>query len=266
MAGCRAREHVQVQADPVTSAPPKPSSSHAELVIPHFEPTAPPSDDDVQVVLSKTRLLVDGAEVMSIPTPADGAASGLGPKFKPVTPLQKAIEAHLARSDAAAVDAAAVVLADGGTPYRVVVDALFTLGQAGVTKYHLLVITNEKTAAMKAAATLPTIVMHAGSTPLRLSLVVEADGASFVTATGVLGTGCTAGASGVTVPRLAGVLDVDGMRRCAQKLKSSAADETFVTIAATSATPYAEIIATMDAVRTDGHVELFPDVMFGAPR
>ena len=265
---CRSREEPTVRPDPVTSAPSL-SATHADPPPPL---PAPPDDDAVRIILTKTQLLVDEDVVLPLPSPADGATSGFGAKYKPsasslrpIAPLTKALDAHFARSYAGRTSAQALLLAAGATPYRVLAEVLFTLGYARIEKPRLLILRDTTSPPARTAATLPPITMHAGK-PLGIELDVGFDGVSFRTTAGPLGTGCTPGSSGVTVPRVAGALDLDGVRRCAQRLKSGAADDTGVSIGAMAATPYVEIIAVMDAVQTDGHVALFPDVSFGVPR
>jgi hypothetical protein len=87
---------------------------------------------------------------------------------------------------------------------------------------------------------------------------------------------CVEGAppSGVTVPAKDG--DEDAMARltaCSRSIKCGAApecppearDDREVVLTAQEATPYRTVIATIDALRKQGSLELFPDVMFALP-
>jgi biopolymer transport protein TolR len=91
--------------------------------------------------------------------------------------------------------------------------------------------------------------------PLNLSILISDDGMSVKTRDGTI----------AELPRD----DYAGLQRCVAGLKSSAdfADETSVTLSASSGVRYESVIATMDAVRTtDDGKDLFPDVAFGVVR
>lgn len=61
------------------------------------------------------------------------------------------------------------------------------------------------------------------------------------------------------VPRVNGALDGTGLRRAAQAFKAKHAEEGGVMIQLTGDRPYAELIATSDALHDDGHHPLFPN-------
>jgi biopolymer transport protein ExbD len=95
---------------------------------------------------------------------------------------------------------------------------------------------------------------------LGLTIVVGTDGYWIKARGGSLGTGCKAGAPGVTIPR-AGVgdeanrgLDADGLQRCLRTIKDgyeAARGERQVLVTAGPNVPFQEIIRVMDAVRGD---------------
>jgi biopolymer transport protein ExbD len=99
---------------------------------------------------------------------------------------------------------------------------------------------------------------------LGLTIVVGTDGYWIKARGGSLGTGCKAGVSGVTIPRIsrpAGAgdegnraFDADGLRRCLRTIKDgyeAASSERQVLVTAGPNVPFQEIIRVMDAVRGD---------------
>ncbi len=82
-----------------------------------------------------------------------------------------------------------------------------------------------------------------------------------------VGSGCT-GESGVTAPaQRDGAQDFEAVRACARRLKSEPrlADETSVTVSASSGSRYADVIGLIDSLRSDSKGEIFPEFQFGMP-
>jgi biopolymer transport protein TolR len=107
------------------------------------------------------------------------------------------------------------------------------------------------------------------SKALNLTVLIVSQGVSLKTSGGSIATGCQDAGSGVTVPKIGEAYDLKGITACAKRLKESNPaykDETQVTITASSNVEYNTVIDVMDALRSDGAEELFPDVHFGAPR
>jgi biopolymer transport protein ExbD len=104
---------------------------------------------------------------------------------------------------------------------------------------------------------------------LNLTAVIVAQGVTLKTSGGSIATGCQDAGSGITVPKVGEEYDLKNLTACAKRLKESNPaykDETQVTITASSNIEYRTVIDVMDALRSDGQEELFPDVHFGAPR
>jgi biopolymer transport protein ExbD len=250
--------------------------------------TPPPPDDPadaIPVTLTKTQLLVEDEVVLPLPARReDSATRGVDARYKRspldpfIVPLQSSFAAKRAAFQAAHGKPihSAVVIADGDTPYRLLVEVLFTLGQAEVWRIHLMVLQRAGGAtdggavapAPQDASPLPPITLHdkPSTATLGLAVAMSEEGIAFKTTAGPLGAGCVPGAPGITVPRVDGAYDLEGARRCARALKAGAKDDTSVLITATFATRYADVIALDDALRADGNGELFPVVSFGMPR
>jgi hypothetical protein len=113
-----------------------------------------PSQEGVVVTVSKSQILVGDTKVLSLPSRESMVQTGAGatnkrngPNDLYIAPLGNALQA--ARKTDKMVRqkrgldpsmSEAVVIADQTTPYRLLVEVLFTLGQTEFGKYHLMVI------------------------------------------------------------------------------------------------------------------------------
>src|SRR5262245_21427514 len=117
-----------------------------------------PAQEGVLVTVSKTQILVGDDKILTLPGRESLAQAGVDARFKRsgpndlfIVPLGNALAA--ARKTDVAVRRAkglepssseAIVIADKGTPYRLLMEVLFTLGQSEYGKYHLMVIQSKK--------------------------------------------------------------------------------------------------------------------------
>lgn len=115
--------------------------------------TQPPSEG-VIVTVSKSQILVGDNKVLSLPSRESMVQSGAGARFKRsgvndlyIVPLGNALQS--ARNTDRLIRQAknldpgsseAIIVADGTTPYRLLLEVLFTLGQNEFGKYHLMVM------------------------------------------------------------------------------------------------------------------------------
>jgi biopolymer transport protein ExbD len=115
-----------------------------------------PSDNGVILVISKSAILLgeEGEPVVTLPSREQLASQGLdarhkrsGPNDLYIVPLANAL--RNARKIDKAVRAAkgldtstseAIIIADATTPYRLLIEVLYTLGQSEFGKYHLMVM------------------------------------------------------------------------------------------------------------------------------
>ncbi len=107
------------------------------------------------------------------------------------------------------------------------------------------------------------------SKALNLSAWISSQGVSLKTSSGNIAPGCNDVGSGVTVPKTGEEYDLKTLTACAKKLKNANAsfkEETQVSITANPSVEYRTVIDVMDALRSDGEEELFPEVHFGVPR
>jgi len=126
-----------------------------DLTIPNSVLTTEASQEGLAVILSKSHIVVDDNVVC--PLPAD-ASHGVEAKYKKsgpndleIVPLENA--AHSWRERDRQFRAAsgkdpnsseAIIIADKSTPYRLLVEVLFTLGATEFSKFHLMVMQGAK--------------------------------------------------------------------------------------------------------------------------
>jgi biopolymer transport protein ExbD len=104
---------------------------------------------------------------------------------------------------------------------------------------------------------------------LNLSAWITTQGVSLKTSTGNIAPGCNDVGAGTTVPKANEEYDLKSLTACAKRLKNASAsfkEETQVTITANPGVEYKSVIDVMDALRSDGEEELFPEVHFGVAR
>lgn len=125
-----------------------------DLTLPASIMKKAPSQEGVLVTVSKTQILVGDDKILTLPGRESLAQAGVDARFKRtgpndlfIVPLGNALMA--ARKTDVAVRRAkgldpssseAVIIADKGTPYRLLIEVLFTLGQSEYGKYHLMVM------------------------------------------------------------------------------------------------------------------------------
>jgi biopolymer transport protein ExbD len=127
-----------------------------DLTIPQSILTTEASQEGVVVIVSKSQIMVDDKPT-GVEVPGD-ASHGVEGKFKRNGPndlyitkvgqaLQSWREVDRQVRLAAGKDPSgseAIVIADGNTPYRLLVEVLFTLGQTEFNKFHLMVLQGKK--------------------------------------------------------------------------------------------------------------------------
>lgn len=117
------------------------------------------AQEGVVVVISKSQILVgdDPNPVVLLPSREQLSQSGVDAKYKRsgpndmyIVPLANALQ-HARETDKAIRAAKgqdpssseAIIVADTTTPYRLLIEVLFTLGQSEFGKYHLMVISGK---------------------------------------------------------------------------------------------------------------------------
>jgi biopolymer transport protein ExbD len=131
-----------------------------DMTLPTSIVTTEPAQEGTSVLISKTQILVgeDPHPVVMLPGRDSLAQSGIDAKYKRNGPndlyivplanaLQSARQTDKVIRQAKGLDASsseAIVIADTTTPYRLLIEVLFTLGQSEFAKYHLMVLSGGK--------------------------------------------------------------------------------------------------------------------------
>lgn len=101
------------------------------------------------------------------------------------------------------------------------------------------------------------------STPLNLNVTVTELGVIVSGSGGKLAPGCSSieQSRSLTVPKKGKDYDWRGLTDCVARVKQQYQDEHSVTVSADPQVQYEYVVAAMDAVRTKGNDQLFPDVL-----
>jgi hypothetical protein len=292
--GCDRRDHPIADTDDV--APPPPASALARTTPDLDLATSTQGESEhapeaVTVLVTRKQLLV-GGDPIPIATFPDGvralAATGLPARYKRSGPddlylpelgnsltywHDRAAASARAR-DASASDLAVAVLADASTPYRILLEVLYTAGQVGFARYEVAVRAADGSLRWLTPRPPPwrTRWRQDPREARALSLAVGVDDAGYwVRVRGRhIAPGCAALGPGSTVPKVAEAYDDRGLTACARKLKALspwANEDTDVVLSASPAIDIKTIASTMDALRgTADTGPLFPDVDFAGIR
>ena len=131
-----------------------------DMTLPTSIITTEPAQEGTSVIISKSQILVgeDPHPIVVLPGRDSLAQSGIDAKYKRNGPndlyivplanaLQSARQTDKLIKQAKGLDASsseAIVIADNTTPYRLLIEVLFTLGQSEYAKYHLMVLSGGK--------------------------------------------------------------------------------------------------------------------------
>jgi biopolymer transport protein ExbD len=126
-----------------------------DLTMPKSIMTTEASQEGLAVLISKSNIVVDDVAVCPVPADAthgiEGRYKDKGPNDLQIVPLANALQAWRERDrqirTAMGKDPSsseAIIIADAGTPYRLLVEVLFTLGQTSFAKFHLMVLQGAK--------------------------------------------------------------------------------------------------------------------------
>jgi biopolymer transport protein ExbD len=241
----------------------------------------------VTVLVTRKQLLIggDALPVATFPEglrvlapaglPANYKRSGPNDLFLPdlgngLTFWRTAAQASARARGAEENDLAVAVLADASTPYRVLMEVLFTAGQSELGRFDLAVRAADGSLQwlVSRAPTMPSRALDPRA--LALSIFVTDAGFSVHARGGNLAPGCDGVGPGVTMPKIAEAYDHRGLTACLRKIKDfvpEAKDETEVTLTAAPAIEFQTIVSTMDTLKGTAETgPLFPTIHFGVSR
>jgi biopolymer transport protein ExbD len=233
------------------------------------------------VVVSTSAILLDGTQILRLPSRAELVVAGVEAKHKRggnrndlyIVTLGDALLAIRASDKTARHGAlnSATVVADPSTPYRLLLEVLFTLGQSEFGGYHLMAL---GATGSTRSTTPPSLAKAYEGQPgsggaLTLKVWITDAGIAVKTSAGNVAPGCTREGPGLTLPRTDAGHDLEGLSACAERLKGARpelSEEREVLLAANASIDFATTLSVMDALRERGGKELFPDVHFGVAR
>jgi biopolymer transport protein ExbD len=126
-----------------------------DLQMPKSILTTEASQEGVAVLISKSHIVVDDNIVCPVPSDPthgiEGKYKRSGPNDLYIVPLANSLQSWRERdkqvraaTGAKDLRSEAIVIADQNTPYRLLVEVLFTLGQTEFSKFHLMVLQGAK--------------------------------------------------------------------------------------------------------------------------
>jgi biopolymer transport protein ExbD len=126
-----------------------------DLTMPKSVLTTEASQEGVAVLISKSSIIVDDNIVASVPADATHGVEGkykrTGPTDLYIVPLANALQSWRERDRQVRLatgkdpsSSEAIIIADSNTPYRLLTEVLFTLGQSEFAKFHLMVLQSGK--------------------------------------------------------------------------------------------------------------------------
>jgi biopolymer transport protein ExbD len=126
-----------------------------DLTVPNSVLTTEASQEGLAVLISRSAIIVDDNTVCPLPADASHGVEARykksGPNDLEITPLENAAHAWRERDKQVRLASGkdpnvseAIIIADKGTPYRLLLEVLFTLGQTEFPKFHLLVMQGSK--------------------------------------------------------------------------------------------------------------------------
>ncbi|HEX7603992.1 MAG TPA: hypothetical protein VF316_20385 [Polyangiaceae bacterium] len=245
------------EAKPTVAPHVESSTSAAASIGPAPTPPIVPA----ALVITESEITLGGTKVMDLPSDRSGGAD---PKDKRngkndlyLVPLANALA-----TDGGRAVKSIVVDVDDTTPYRLLIEVLFTLGQSEFDHWNL-----RRRGHGEILPITPPRALAPGVAPPSVALVVFLvdGGVSIKTSSGNVASGCNDVGPGLTIPKRDGAQDCSALGACARKLKTQFPNEQAFTFTASPGLPFAGAWAVIDAVR-GAKGELFSDVMLGVSR
>jgi hypothetical protein len=221
---------------PGAEAPGPTEIDPASLMLPSSSTAEPAIEELPVVILTKTKLVLSGVPRASVGLPL-GIESMSGPIIEPLRGWLK--EAQLKGSEMA-------VAIDSTATSEVAMEVLATCMDAGFSSFHIAVSRAGATAQIPLsfgkpdppnAKALTASVFSAG-------VILKVDG------TGTIAPGCEGTGEGVTVSRVAGVIDRDVLARCIARAHKQYQTNT-ASVLVTRSTAFSDVVTLLDAMRHD---------------
>ncbi len=160
------------------------------------------------------------------------------------------------------------VLADRTTPYRLLLETLFTATQSDFRHFALAVRRGDRLSAFETPTSKRDVPVRMPTPTQGLTVLVVSEGISMKASGGNVAPGCKEVGPGLAVGKAPdGSYDFAALRRCALQIKGTFADfadEIAVAISASADVPYEVVVKTIEALSTtDDGKDLFPAFSLG---
>jgi hypothetical protein len=160
------------------------------------------------------------------------------------------------------------LIVDEKTPYRVLLEALFTAGQSQLAEYEICENSCSGRTLVLRAPRPPNAASSAlGARRLNLAAFIAGEGVSLTTTAGNILPGCDSVGDGVAIPRVGGALDLAALSSCLGKIRRldpAFESEDSAIISAHPATALREVMDVALVVQGPSR-SFFPNISFGAP-
>jgi hypothetical protein len=271
---------------------------NAPIDLPDVRYADPPVDAPIKIVIDSSHVTIvgDPYPVANIPPPEENVV-GLysGDKFRGrgdlyITPLAQAldgardtVDAGVAAWDAIPRDAfdakhSVVVIADRKTPYRILVEVLFTAGQSELSSSYLAVRSGGavRTIKLSGGSGIQHVAMFGrkkwrlfgsglmdGPAYGKLSVRLYTDGISVALDGKELGKGCDGAGVGPAIPRIHDApYDFAALHACAKKAHDSVKEpDSDVSLGGAGDISLGDFLAAADAVHGDSNEPLYDVVV-----
>jgi hypothetical protein len=242
-------------------------------VVPVQPEPLPPPKRGLQV--TTTAILLDGSQVLGLSSLSEQARVGIDAHFKAkgpndllIVPLHAALSQRKAPTQVPR-DSLSIELAEK-TPYRTMIEVLYTAGQAGASKLNLLVRPASSSRPLALDTEVPQPWLGQGGA----AIFLVSDGISIKFAGGNVAPGCNDAGPGLAIPKRDGY-DLPSFVACFRRVNtaiSTPVDHAVIT--ANPGVPALQILQAGNAVRCgepscEGRKLGFPfveRVTFGVPR
>jgi len=211
----------------------------------------------IEIRVTERHVLLGQTAVVSLPPLEVMKVDGTGAKVKRtandlhILPLADELERKRANRNTA------LLYVDANTPFRVLIEVLFTLGQSGVERFVLAASSPGPSQPETVKGWLTFAPSKENPPGVFLVLLVNYGFAIKLLGRNV-GPGCAGNDPGVAVAKVDGHYDYAGFSRCITSLRSSPealatnADASLAYLTANPGTPYSELISTIEALHQVG--------------
>jgi hypothetical protein len=251
--------------DPKPAAVPLPESTASAVdPVAARSPALAPAVSAAEIVIDVTQITVRGSKLIDLPSDRTNGADAKD-KRNGRNDLYLVALANAYSLDAGRTQTSMTIDVDDTTPYRLLTEVLFTLGQVEFTHWDLRRRGHEQTLAISPRRYDPSRLNAGSLTGIDLSVLQIDGGISVKTSGGNLMPGCDILGAGLAVPKRDNKHDYAALTACLTKVKITAPSERGVVFSTSPSTPFADVWTTLEVVR-GGKRELFPDVQLGISR